>query len=46
MIQEKYKFNEADATAISDFILGALVYDPKQRKTAGELLLHPWLADA
>ena len=42
---EKYKFTAAEARSIAAFINDTLIYDPKQRKNARQLLNHPWLAE-
>ncbi|CCK72284.1 serine/threonine protein kinase SKY1 KNAG_0J02030 [Huiozyma naganishii CBS 8797] len=45
VLMEKYKFNVADATQISDFLLPMLELDPRKRSDAGRLVNHPWLKD-
>lgn len=40
---KQFMFNENDAEACSEFILACLVYNPKKRPSAAQLLDHPWL---
>lgn len=40
---EKYKIREAEAQALSDFLLPMLEWYPERRATAQEMLSHPWL---
>uniref|UniRef100_A0A6B2L5E2 non-specific serine/threonine protein kinase n=1 Tax=Arcella intermedia TaxID=1963864 RepID=A0A6B2L5E2_9EUKA len=42
---DKYKFNEKDASEISDFLLPMLVMNPKERITAEQALENPWVKD-
>jgi serine/threonine protein kinase len=38
-----YKWDVQLARDFADFLLPMLAYDPNQRATAAECLLHPWL---
>jgi len=40
---EKYLYSDADAIALSDFLLPMLVVDMKQRANARDMLDHSWL---
>lgn len=40
---EKYRFREAEAQALADFLLPMLEWDPQKRATAQQMLAHPWL---
>ena len=42
---DKYKFAEADARDAAAFMLDMLIYDPTKRKSAAEMLAHPWLKE-
>lgn len=42
---EKYKFAEIDAKEAADFMLDMLIYDPLKRKSAADMLRHPWLRE-
>ena len=43
VLQEKYKFNEVEAQAFTDFLVPMLVWDPDKRASAETMLNHPWL---
>jgi serine/threonine-protein kinase SRPK3 len=43
VLSEKYKFNDKEATALADFLLPMLRWDPNKRATAEQMLKHPWL---
>ncbi|KAJ6551167.1 kinase-like domain-containing protein [Mycena capillaripes] len=45
VLHDKYLFPQPDASAISDFLLPMLQLDPDGRMSAGELVMHEWLAD-
>jgi len=45
VLTEKYGFADADAAAMSDFLMPMLDFSPEHRATAGEMLTHPWLAE-
>ena len=45
VLTEKYGFADADAAAMSDFLMPMLDLSPEHRATAGEMLTHPWLAE-
>jgi serine/threonine protein kinase len=40
---EKYRLREAEALALSDFLLKMIKWEPKDRATAQEMLNHQWL---
>lgn len=40
---EKYRFRETEAQAFADFLLLMLDWDPSKRRSAQEMLNHPWL---
>ena len=40
---EKYGFHEDEAASMADFLNRMLDFDPGNRATAAEALLHPWL---
>lgn len=40
---EKYKVKEAEALALTDFLMPMLNYYPERRATAQSMLNHPWL---
>jgi len=40
---EKYRFKEAEAQGLTDFLLPMLEWDPQKRATAQQMLSHPWL---
>ncbi|KAG0681259.1 serine/threonine protein kinase, CMGC group [Pichia californica] len=46
VLTEKYKFSEEDSTAISDFLKGMLILDPRERLDAAGLSNHYWLGNA
>ena len=43
VLQEKYKLNETEAQAFTDFLLPMLHWDPDKRASAQQMLSHPWL---
>ena len=43
VLQEKYKFNEKEAQAFTDFLVPMLHWDPDKRSSAQTMLNHPWL---
>lgn len=43
VLQEKYKFNEKEAVAFTDFLIPMLHWDPDKRASAESMLNHPWL---
>ncbi|KAG5648224.1 hypothetical protein DXG03_006181 [Asterophora parasitica] len=43
VMKEKYLYGDADAQALSDFLLPMLAVDMKQRNRARDMLDHPWL---
>ena len=43
VLQEKYKFNETESQAFTDFLLPMLHWDPDKRASAESMLDHPWL---
>ena len=43
VLQEKYKFNEQEAQAFTDFLVPMLHWDPDKRASAEFMLNHPWL---
>ncbi|KAJ7240862.1 kinase-like domain-containing protein [Mycena haematopus] len=45
VLHDKYLFPQPDADAISEFLLPMLQLDPDERMSAGDLVLHEWLAD-
>jgi serine/threonine protein kinase len=40
---EKYRFKEAEAQGLTDFLMPMLDWDPQHRATARQMLSHPWL---
>lgn len=42
---QKYKFEETDAREAANFMLDMLIYDPLKRKSAADMLKHPWLKE-
>ena len=44
VLQEKYKFNETEAQAFTDFLVPMLHWDPDKRHSAETMLNHPWLS--
>lgn len=44
VLQEKYKFNETEAQAFTDFLQPMLNWDPDKRASAESMLSHPWLS--
>lgn len=42
---EKYRFSESDAREAANFMLDMLIYDPLKRKSAADMLRHPWLRE-
>lgn len=40
---EKYRWGARDAHDFAEFLHSMLAFDPKERATAAECLLHPWL---
>jgi serine/threonine protein kinase len=42
---KNFLFSEKDAAEINDFIMCGFKYNPAERKTARELLNHPWLKE-
>ena len=45
VLGEKYGFGEAEAASMADFLNRMLDFEPGNRATAAEALLHPWLAE-
>ncbi|KAJ3446811.1 protein kinase superfamily protein [Anaeramoeba flamelloides] len=45
VLQEKHNFNKKDAKQISEFLLLMFKYNLSERKSAQELLKHPWLLE-
>ena len=43
---KKHGLSEKEAKEASDFMLEMLIFDPCERKTAAEMLGHPWLSEA
>ncbi|CAI9111918.1 OLC1v1012262C1 [Oldenlandia corymbosa var. corymbosa] len=43
VLAEKYRFSEADAEELADFLLPILDFVPENRPTAAQCLRHPWL---
>jgi serine/threonine protein kinase len=43
---EKYRWLPREARDFAEFLHSLLAFDPKQRATASECLLHPWLTGA
>ncbi|KAK9852127.1 hypothetical protein WJX84_008536 [Apatococcus fuscideae] len=43
VLTEKYNMPEAEAVALSSFLLPMLEYVPEQRATAAQMQQHPWL---
>ncbi|CAG0899486.1 unnamed protein product [Cyprideis torosa] len=43
VLMEKYEWSEADAQDFATFLLPMLAYDPNERATALDCLMHPWL---
>ena len=43
MLIEKYRFKEAEAQALTDFLMPMLDWDPQRRASARQMLSHPWL---
>lgn len=41
----KHDVSENDAAEIADFMHEMLIFDPSERRTAGEMLGHPWLKE-
>jgi len=46
VLMDKYKYTEADAYEISDFLLPMLAINPEKRADAGGMVNHSWLSDA
>ena len=44
VLPEKYKFNETEAQAFTDFLVPMLQWDPDKRHSAETMLNHPWLS--
>ena len=44
VLQEKYRFNETEAQAFTDFLIPMLHWDPDKRSSAESMLNHPWLS--
>ncbi|XP_019565253.3 SRSF protein kinase 1-like [Aedes albopictus] len=45
MLRERYGWNQQDADDFSEFLRPMLEYDPKERATAVDCLVHRWLLD-
>lgn len=45
VLGEKYKLPPEDAVGLSQFLAPMLIFDPAQRSTAAEALLHPFVND-
>jgi len=45
VLGEKYKLPPEDAIGLSQFLAPMLIFDPTQRATAAEALLHPFIND-
>lgn len=45
VFREKYKFTASDADMLSSFLLPMLHYDPKERVSAREQLMHPFVQE-
>ena len=43
VLNEKYGFHEDEAASMADFLNRMLDFEPGNRATAAEALLHPWL---
>jgi serine/threonine protein kinase len=43
VLLEKYRLKDSEARSLSDFLLSMLKWKPKDRKSARDLLSHPWL---
>lgn len=43
VLTEKYKMDEEEARALSDFLVPMLNFVPEERATARAMLAHPWL---
>ncbi|KAL8472527.1 hypothetical protein ACS0TY_029654 [Phlomoides rotata] len=43
LLIDKYKFSEADARELADFLCPMLDFEPEKRPTAQQCLQHPWL---
>lgn len=46
VLQQKYDWNESEATSFASFLQPMLHFDQSQRATAAECLMHPWLNSA
>lgn len=43
VLMEKYRYEQSEALAFTDFLLPMLRWDPDKRASAEEMLNHPWL---
>lgn len=43
VLTEKYKIKDKEAIALADFLMEMLTWYPEKRKTAQQMLSHPWL---
>lgn len=43
VLTEKYEWDPEQAREFADFLHPMLAFDPNQRATAAECLMHPWL---
>lgn len=43
VLTEKYDWPPAEADAFAQFLQPMLEFDPEQRATAEDCLLHPWM---
>lgn len=46
VLLEKYRLKDSESRALADFLEQMLKWRPKDRKSARELLKHPWLRQA
>jgi len=43
LLAEKYRYKQAEATQLADFLMQMLKWFPTARASAREMLKHPWL---